>query len=846
MEQKQVVKPMKKIADVLDILICLLFFIFALYKGGFYKEDSLFVSMIICMLGLVCLSVKIVVNIVDNRKVTKSKLGTLVDICVMSMPIAYFLPILFGKAASMESAIFESIRYINFAIIYFVVRTTSNKKIYLTSIVLIGVILSALGIDELTYRAVEKILNPLSINYLAESGSKISSTLQYANITALFMLIASIIVQDKLVKNLPNLKVTNSFKFRALVVCELFSLTLLQSAIVLTTSRMNAVLMIVSSIFYSIYCLKKGNKKSALMIILMLFAAFCLVTSIDAYLLVNNNFMICFTYVITLVLIITGMIVSTKMKTDNSYSKKRIIIVRPRVLIPIILIGVIAVILVLTLPNSLRVSDTTKEGSMVTRNIYCDIKETMDLDIVFDFHKNNSFVLELYEIDEEFNKKIVVSITEKSVENNTYKEKIKLSSSAESLLFTFTAINSDISIESFKLNNKNITLSYKFLPDTFMFRLKDTFIKDSNNSLRYTYYKDALKLFNKSKLVGIGGEGFKARYQEVQTQPYISSEVHSAPLQILVEAGSVGFIVFITLCVITFIIAYSLYKTKSEEGILYLLMLIVFIVTSLFDLVFSFGIMIYLFAVMIGLVIGEYKNNNILEKDKYELDNKSTLGMLKIATLSISLMILFLVTIYSVNIYRASMIIITEVEDNLDNSYNRVGLLENKVTLDKYNLAYLNSLLTEYDTHIDLLNEIYLQVNGTDEKSVLKGEINNYIAKQKEIADSIIEYEYYNKYAIQEVARCYFKRYLTYAEIFDDNFKNDEIAYVFYIGYAIKLTDRLTEIGKENKLAKQFAINIYSEYLPVIEKHNKIISNDMIEQAIQDMKYKLNLLQRNI
>lgn len=843
METEKIMKPMKKITGILDILICLLLFISALYKGAFYKEDSLFISMIICMLGLVCLSIKLVLNIRDNRKIIKSKLGTVVDICVMLMPIAYFLPILFGKAASIESAIFETIRYVNFAIIYFIVRTTWNKKIYLTALVLIGVTLAILGIDELTYRAIEQILSPISINYLAESNGKISSTLQYANITALIMLISSIIVQDKMAKNLPNLKKESSLKFKVLVGLEMFSLILLESAIMLTTSRMNTILIIVMTIAYSVYCLKHTKKKTALVLLLMLISSLMLVTSIDSYLLVQNNFMICFTYLITLILIMIAVLSCAKFNFSCYVKNKRLIIFKTKTAAAIVIIVIVILFGVLFIPGKLRISDNTEQGSMVIRNIYTKLQSEMNLDVEFKFNRNNSFVLELYEIDDNFNKKSLVSITEKSVKDNKYSEKLKLSDSAESLMFTFTAIDSDITIDSFKLDDKEVTLSYMFLPDTMVFRLKDTLIKDSNNSLRFTYYKDALKLFNTSKLFGIGGEGFKARYQEVQNESYISSEVHSTPIQILVESGLIGFITFITLCIAVFVIMYRLFKIKSEEVLLYTLIFTSFVLTATFDLVSSFGIMIYILAVIIGLIIGEYKSESIPEKDKYELDNKSILGMLKIATLSISLMLLFLVTIYSVKIYRASMIIVPEAIEDLDASYERVGLLENKVRLDKYNLAYLNSLLAQYDSHIELLNEIYLLVQTKEEKSLVKTEINNYIVKQKEIADSIVEYEYYNKYALEKVARCYFKHYTEYAHIFNENFKNDEIAYVFYVGYGIKLTERITEIGNVNKLAHEFVRDIYEEYLPVIESQNKIINSDMLKQAIEDMKQNLQELQ---
>jgi len=145
-----------------------------------------------------------------------------------------------------------------------------------------------------------------------------------------------------------------------------------------------------------------------------------------------------------------------------------------------------------------------------------------------------------------------------------------------------------------------------------------------------------------------------------------------------------------------------------------------------------------------------------------------------------------------------------------------------------------------------LLNSIYVLAQDENERFLLKTEINNYIVRQKEIADYIIQYEYYNKYAIDKVARCYFKRYISYADIFNTNFKNDEIAYVFYVGYGIKLTDRITDIGKVNKLAHNIAYNIYNEYLPALEKQNKIINSEMLARAIENMKQKQEELKESV
>ena len=262
--------------------------------------------------------------------------------------------------------------------------------------------------------------------------------------------------------------------------------------------------------------------------------------------------------------------------------------------------------------------------------------------------------------------------------------------------------------------------------------------------------------------------------------------------------------------------------------------------------VFSYGIMINLFGILVGIIIGKYKNN-ISDWDKYKLDNKSILGMIKIIVLSISLMTLVIVTIYSIKIFNASMIqSIDNDESDINSSYERVGILENKVAKDKYNVSYITNLVTEYDTHIELLNELYLNSNDNETKNRLKGEIDNYITRQKELVDYLIEYEYYNKYAIEKVARCYFKRYISYARIYKSNFKNDEIAYVFYIGYAIKLADRIKEEGPKNETAIKFAYDLYKEFLPDLKMQNKFLGSKMLQEAIDDISNKLQLFKNEI
>ena len=844
-----------KITDILDILICLLLFIAALYKGEFYKEDSLFISMVICMLGLVCLAVKIVHNLKSNKVVLKSKLVTIIDSFMIVMPVAYFLPVLLGKCASFESGIFETIRYINLTLIYFIVRSGNNKKIYINSLIIIGTMLAILGIDEITINTLGPLLNRIGINYLDVSNGRISSTIQYANITALIMLIASIFILKIVTDRINTLKEDKGFLKNLTFALSIFLLVLLQSAVILTTSRMNTFLVILSILIYSIYLLIIKEKRGALASVLLLLVSFVLVASIDTYLLKQQYFMIILTYILTLVIALIILCARTIVKKDNTKWNIRInkdIIVKNKKIIVLILIGIVILfILCMLIPKSLTLAANGK-GYTLTRYIHEKFEEKTKVEFQIESDESSKYQIDIYAIAEDFSKQMIDEVSQADIKNSSYITTLNIPEGTIKLRMDTTIKEGTLKLNSMKLNDKNITLAYLLAPDTIIFRLRDTFSKDSNNILRYTYYKDALKLVKTSPLVGIGGEGFKSRYQEVQDEDYISSEAHSVPLQILVESGIVGLVTYLVICISTFCVIYKLFKMKknNKEAVTYFVVLLVFLTTSLFDLVFSFGIMINIFGIIVGVIVGEYKKGYNQEregnKDLYILDNKSTLSMIKIAVLSISFMVLIVTTVYSIRIYKASMLILPEKsKDNgytLSESYAAIGILEQKIKLDKYNISYLSSLLKEYENHISLLNSIYIVTSDKEDRASLKEDMDKYTVRRKEFADHMIEYEYYNKYVLGQVARCYFEEYISYTKLFEKNFKNDEIAYTFYVGYAIKLTDRITEVSKVNSVARQSAINIFEEYIPDLKRQNKIIASDMLASAISDMENKLEVL----
>jgi len=69
---------------------------------------------------------------------------------------------------------------------------------------------------------------------------------------------------------------------------------------------------------------------------------------------------------------------------------------------------------------------------------------------------------------------------------------------------------------------------------------------------RMTFYRDALKVVQDFPLLGTGGNGWSAIYEQYQNNPYISKQAHSYIMQTLVEVGWVGMLLFAAFFVAVF------------------------------------------------------------------------------------------------------------------------------------------------------------------------------------------------------------------------------------------------------------------------------------------------------
>ena len=814
----------EKIQKALDVIICVLLLVVTISKGGFYKEDILFPVTVICVIGFIYVIINIILNIKENGVIKKNKLVTILDFAMIALLISYLLPIVFRKYVSLENSIFEFIRYASTSIVYFIVRTSKKKKIYLNLILIISCIKAVFGLDEVTYRIIEKI--GLPINYLPSNGSVVSSIVQYANVAAILMIIGI---------NISLYKFNESGK-----AYYIFLGVLLQSVMFLTTSRMALVITLTLTIVWCTFYYKYQKLGHAILSVIIYALSLVMAGIISSCVDRGTLYIVYALYVVVAAVI--G-IFSTKKNYIYSFFEKikSIAIKDKRVFVYIGIVLIAIFLLVIMMPGELKVSNATKVVRLNDLNIG-DNNFSFDIAKQNDNTKYNIVITKIYDT---YKPEEIVNIDEKDLSEGHFSQTINITENIKYVQIEFNVSNGYVIVDNAKVNEKNIALSYAFIPDRLAYRIKTDFVLDLNNTLRINYYKDGLKLWKTSPFVGLGGEGFKLCYQSVQDKSYISSEAHSGFIQSLVETGIIGEISYVLIQIMALWLCFALFKTDNTN-IAYLLSILSLYIMGTFDLIFSFAVVTYILAVLIGICSNVAINSGTEKTYEYKSDNKSLAAMLKLGGFCIIGIVLCIMSKYMIDVYKASMIQLPDVDETSENYddelYEKLTLLEKKVELDRYNINYMVELDSTYYAYIDTLKSVALNAIEESEKSNASTILAEYILRQKANADNIVECEYYNKYAIEKVAICYFENYIRYSEIMSNNFENDEVAYAFYLNYALKLTNRIIELGPKNKVAYNMYESILKTYIDALTRQNKYIRSTTIDSVVLDMKKALDVI----
>ena len=107
-----------------------------------------------------------------------------------------------------------------------------------------------------------------------------------------------------------------------------------------------------------------------------------------------------------------------------------------------------------------------------------------------------------------------------------------------------------------------VKLGYKLLPGFVANRIQDL-TANANLTERFAFMVDGLKLFRRSPVIGLGMGAFESALGSVQTFRYETKYVHNHYVQMLVETGIIGLIIFLAVLVIALV---GILKCRRREN----------------------------------------------------------------------------------------------------------------------------------------------------------------------------------------------------------------------------------------------------------------------------------------
>lgn len=591
------------ILKILDVVMCILIVLLAVKKGGFYIQDSLWFNIVSISIIIIYFLILKFVKIKNNDKnLIKNKYIEILNMIVLLIPIIYLLPILFNKYVDFNASFSEFLRYLNFTLIYFFLINSVNKKYYLNTIIVVGVVLVIFGIDGMGLRIFEPYLQNLQTGYLNKDFSRMSSTIQYANTFALIIAMANGFVFAKLV---------NKNKYNKLKINILYMISgLFTFSIILSGSRTVIILYIFMFLAYIIasYLRKIENKNNENILLIFIFqvAFYSYIASlIQANNFISTNkvyavviFAVCIFFIIQIIL----QKILLMIKENNILKKNKI---SENIKIVLSIITFLALILVLSLDKPLYINSHSKDNIKKIQLYNLNENELNNLDIEMELLKEDTrYIIYLYEESKNFNQELVARFDYYNKTSSNVNYSFTPDVNIKNLIVVIECTKGNMKIESLKLNNVEKKLAYTFLPSELVFRIEDILKGSSSVNDRVSFYKDSIKIVNKSPLVGFGGDSFKYKYKEVQEFEYKSTKAHSMIFQTLVDTGLIGVSVLIAILIFSIISLKHNYKNINKSVMFSYFILIMH---SIVDLNFSYMITLVIFAILLSNIVLDSK-----------------------------------------------------------------------------------------------------------------------------------------------------------------------------------------------------------------------------------------------
>lgn len=520
-----------------------------------------------------------------------------IDIFVILLGISTTIPLVFNTAVSITNEVNYIFKYISVIMIYICLREHSinypnSKKHIINMIVNLSLVLIILGIDNMTSKTFTNLLEIINIKIKEIEPNRLSSIFCYANALAIVVGISIIL------NNVNYIEEQNRNKKSLYGVITTF----LMSGLFLTYSRLAILIIGIFSII-NIILLKDKQKKLDLIKIFIISIISAYIYNSIFFTLTNNNRHILFWIATVIFNLINFIIIYHSIGIERKLENLKI----SKVIIFILIFLLIVVALAISITGNLDLFKNGREEYEIQLN---NIKPTKEYNMQFQFEDieiNSNIenlkiqVIEMNKYDDEIE---ITDITEQEfIENKTIK--IITQDTTDKMKIVFNKVNPKCKIIISKLNvdNRNIVLDYKLIPDKIEHRIQNTFLTQKGASERIVFIQDGIKMLQSDLLFGKGANAWKYEQYNYQQYYYSTNQMHSYILQLGIDYGITA---IIALLATIGIIIYEFIKNKNKLGSMeigiFISILMLFVHSSI-DFEMAYLYVLQLFFILIALFI---------------------------------------------------------------------------------------------------------------------------------------------------------------------------------------------------------------------------------------------------
>lgn len=794
--------------NIIEFVVIVLLIFLSIKKGGFYKTDSLFFCVGTSSIYLIYSIFRLIENKQKYGKIIAKDNIDIISILLLLLSVFYMLPIIFKNYANLSDSIFEMIRYFNMYIIYKIVKNSNNKEIFLNSIIIITILQCIIGIDGLGNRYFSNILSSFNSGFLSKDITRLSGTIQYANVLAIMCSISLILVIEKI-------KINNKFntiKIKALLYVIIF---ILISSLLLTGSRTASFLFVFIYFMYLLF-----NKKNAINVIVILLVQ--LIISIIYTALIQNSIIDepLKVYIYTILFYIIDICSFFVIKMFDNNILKLNISVKKTVYITGIIAIIIYGIVALNISSPLLVSSLAKQNQK-TVNLYNLNNDSINnISIKFNLNDPDTrYKFTFLEITDDFSSNVIKEINYYNLIKPEINVDYSVNEKTKYIKVIIECEKGSISIYDVKQNGYNKIVNYAIIPTEVISRIEDVVYGSTSSRDRIAYNKDSFKIIisNPSNfIIGVGGEGFKNMYELYKSFAYFSTEAHNSFLQIFIESGILGFMAIMSVILIV------MFKAKNNYIKFATILLIIH---SFFDLNFSYLLIMCIFAILLGC----------LDNNENKATNKQVVKQFfnyfdTVISLIISIPIIYILLNSNIA-YNLRIPVYNNDELTLEKQIRVVNLMEKRVNLDFGENTYRKTLNIEYNKYLDMLfSTITTLEDGSKSRNILEEEARNIVLNIKNNADKMLRNSKYDRNVILEVSDIYFNNLTYFSTTFYEN--DTEYGYNEYLTFIKNNISFIKEKYPNNNSIDQMVISTYTKYLNELKEKNIYLKSNVISSNI--------------